>query len=153
VVWLPVSARDTIVETAAGHAPRETGGVVLGYETADADALVITHTIGGGPEAMRSRSEFVPDGRWQEGEIARIYRDSSRRATYLGDWHSHPAGVAAPSRKDQRTAARIAAHGEARAPRPLMLIVAKANNGWRIAAYRFDGKRLRRVKLEQYRAR
>ena len=139
-----------MVETAGEHLPHETGGVVLGYETADADASVITHLIGSGPKATRSRSEFVPDGRWQEREIARIYRESNRRATYLGDWHSHPAGVAAPSRKDQRTAATIAAHSEARAPRPLMLIVAKANDGWRIAAYRFDGRRLRKIQLEQY---
>jgi len=137
-----------MVSLARENSPNETGGVLLGYESADAAAVVITDLVDAGPGAKRKPSEFLPDGYWQEQEIARIYTESGRRSTYLGDWHSHPAGVAAPSRKDDRTAQKISAHVDARARSPLMVIVAKHRDTWRIAAYRFDGKRLRHAKLK-----
>jgi len=31
---------------------------------------------------------FLPDATYQENEIARIYEDSIRISTYLGDWHT-----------------------------------------------------------------
>jgi integrative and conjugative element protein (TIGR02256 family) len=150
VVWLPTSAQDEIVRLATENSPDETGGVLLGYESAESATVVITHLVDAGPGAKRKPSEFLPDGYWQEQEIARIYAESGRRSTYLGDWHSHPAGIAAPSGKDHRTARKISVHTAARAPNPLMVIVAKSRGGWRIAAYRFDGKRLRHAKLEPY---
>jgi integrative and conjugative element protein (TIGR02256 family) len=150
VVWLSASARDEMARLAVENTPDETGGILLGYESAESASAVITHLVGAGPGATRKPSEFLPDGHWQEQEVARVYAASGRRSTYLGDWHSHPVGVAAPSRKDQSTARKISTHADARAPRPLMVIVAKTGGGWRIAAYRFDGKRLRLAKLEIY---
>jgi integrative and conjugative element protein (TIGR02256 family) len=120
--------------------------VLMGYEAEDA-TLVISSLIDGGPDAERGRSSFKPDGEWQAKEIARAYEASERRETYLGDWHSHPRGNPSPSFSDQRTVKKIAQHAEARAPRPLMIIAGGESDGWRIAAYRFDGKRLRKAML------
>jgi integrative and conjugative element protein (TIGR02256 family) len=147
-IWLAEEARDLIVVASEDKEPNETGGILLGYEVPADHAVVITHLIGPGPKAKSSRALFVPDGIWQEAEVARIYEASGRRATYLGDWHSHPDGIARPSKKDERTARDIAQTLEARIANPLMLIAASDKESWRIAAYRFDGTRLRHESLK-----
>jgi integrative and conjugative element protein (TIGR02256 family) len=146
-VWLPVSLRDRMIEEAREHEPCETGGVLLGYEAGATDVIVCA-LIGAGPKAKRRRSGFEPDGEWQEPEIANAYERSGRIQTYLGDWHSHPEGVARPSRRDRDTAHRIAKHREARAPRPLMLIVARDDEEWEAAAYRLNRKRMTRARFQ-----
>lgn len=149
-VWLPEYARDAILDQTVQGEPQETGGVLLGYEVPEDLAVVVTDLVGPGPKASYSRNEFAPDGLWQEHEVARIYESSGRRATYLGDWHSHPSGSPTPSRKDHRTARTIARHEPARMPRPLMLIVASNNKTWQIAAFRLNGRKLRPLPLKLY---
>ncbi|HEY8722856.1 MAG TPA: Mov34/MPN/PAD-1 family protein [Gaiellaceae bacterium] len=127
--------------------PDETGGILLGYEALEEEAVVVTALVGPGPNSKASRAHFDPDGEWQEKEVARIYEASGRRATYLGDWHSHPKGLARPSWKDQRTARSIAEFREARMSNPLMLIVATSESGFRFAAFRYFHGKLRRVAL------
>jgi integrative and conjugative element protein (TIGR02256 family) len=148
---LAEEARDSILTASQDEEPNETGGILLGYEVPDNHAVVITHLVGPGPKAKSSRAHFVPDGIWQEAEVARLYETSGRRATYLGDWHSHPDGVARPSKKDERTARDIAQTPEARIENPLILIAASDSESWRIAAYRFDGLRLHHEALRLHR--
>jgi integrative and conjugative element protein (TIGR02256 family) len=149
-VWLPESCEAAILDEAIDRAPKETGGILLGYEVPDRSALVITHLVAAGPGARYRRGLFEPDGRWQEREVARIYAESGRRASYLGDWHSHPDGVAAPSKKDHHTARVIARHRAARMRWPLMLIVANDDQFWRIRVFRLGGRKLRPAKLKLY---
>jgi integrative and conjugative element protein (TIGR02256 family) len=111
----------------------------------------VTDLVGPGPNASYSPSGFVPDGRWQEREVALIYEQSGRRTTYLGDWHSHPDGWPSPSRKDHRTARAIGRHAPARMRRPLMLIAASEDDTWRIAAFRLRRRRLRPMQIKLYR--
>jgi integrative and conjugative element protein (TIGR02256 family) len=93
---------------------------------------------------------FLPDGRWQQAELERVYAESGRVTTYLGDWHSHPEGAPIPSRKDKRTARRVARVADARAPRPLTIIVASAGDDWLIAAYRFVGRSFRPLRIARF---
>ena len=120
-----------IITESNAMAPEETGGVLLGYwgdvpasgESAGRSEAVITHAIGPGPNALHGRNFFIPDQPYHVSEIAKRYHASGRRITYLGDWHSHPKGLADPSRKDKRTLASIASAESARVPIALMLIV------------------------------
>ena len=94
---------------------------------------------------------FAPNGPWQREELAAVYASSGRITTYLGDWHSHPAGTALPSPKDLRTAKRVARSRAARASRPLTIILmCDDEKGWLAAAYRYSRWRLRPVKLEPF---
>ena len=129
--------------------------MLLGYVAppSDPEQLMIEHALGPGPGATHERHRFVPDGAWQQEQLADAYEASGRITTYLGDWHSHPAGTAVPSRRDHRTARSIARTASARNRRPLTVIVApttlgKADADWSAVAYRFDGKRLALVTLE-----
>lgn len=113
--------------------PRETGGVLLGYLAGDSE-FVVTHATLPGPSATHEEERYLPDDSFDESEIARIYADSGRRSTYLGDWHSHPGGTTGLSLRDRRTLRLIASHPAARARFPLMIIAA-GKEPWTIAAW------------------
>lgn len=103
--------------------PNETGGVLVGYWSADGRQVVIVDIVGPGPGAKHSKTSFCPDGSFHIEEVERIYNTSGRVVTYLGDWHTHPTGGNTPSDRDQRTLKMIACDPEARAPCPVMAIL------------------------------
>jgi integrative and conjugative element protein (TIGR02256 family) len=133
--WLKQSVYACIAKEAATRAPLETGGVLLGYCSQDGDDAVITHSIGPGPHAVHERFGFTPDQEFHIAEIARMYTTSGRRLAYLGDWHTHPGGSARLSPRDLKTLKSIAMHKHARAPRPIMLVLAPGPH-WEPSAWR-----------------
>lgn len=125
--WLRTDVLAELLAEADCQAPLETGGVLLGYWSADSSEPVITHAIGPGPCAEHDYQRFLPDHEFHLKEIARLYAQSGRSLSYLGDWHSHPAGCGALSRKDRMTLRQIASETDARASRPMMLILANGS--------------------------
>jgi len=123
----------TLTAEAKRKKPLETGGVLIGYWRSEFEVMV-ADVIGPGPQAVHSRTSFAPDYDFQESQVADVYRRSLGRLTYLGDWHSHPGGVAALSERDRRTLARIAASREARVAYPLMVILA-GGSPWNIGIW------------------
>jgi integrative and conjugative element protein (TIGR02256 family) len=128
--------------------PLESGGVLLGWHDHEDLEVVVASVLGPGPGATHRRARFSPDSEWQREQIAKAYEASGRTVSYLGDWHSHPGGGDAPSRRDERTTRRIARSRSARARRPVMLILPGNANTWRPSAYRFVGRHLRRMGIE-----
>lgn len=126
---------DAIVQEADRCHPLETGGVFMGY-WAD-DAAIIRAVIGPGPNARHERRNFEPDHEWQAAQIATYYEAAGRRETYLGDWHTHPGQKhAALSFLDRTALRKIITTPEARAPKPLMAIVAGTPNERGLAIWR-----------------
>jgi len=121
-IWLPEELLDEMTALANRAHPNETGGVLIGYDAGN--GLAIAAITGPGPRAVHEPDAFIPDYVYQDGEIERIYRESGRCHTYLGDWHSHPDGGATLSSRDKRTLRRIARHRAARASAPIMGILA-----------------------------
>jgi integrative and conjugative element protein (TIGR02256 family) len=122
--WMRDAAVDLMLEEATRRAPNETGGVLMGYADRHGHSFLVENAVGPGPQAAHSRTRFLPDHDFHESEIARIYEESGRRITYLGDWHTHPQGSGHLSHRDLKTLASIAADSRARAPIPLMTILA-----------------------------
>lgn len=125
-IWINEIALDEILAGGNEWLPRETGGVLIGYLTEN--EYVITHVIGPGPKAKHGYLNFEPDQEFHEAEIARMYNESKRTLTYLGDWHTHPNSTAYLSSIDKRTAKKIASHKKARLSSPLMLVAAPPTN-------------------------
>ena len=124
LVWF---SREVIVQMAAESArtfPLETGGVLMGYIDASGEQAVVHACTGPGPHAMHGAASFVPDHEFHEREVARIYAESGRVWSYLGDWHSHPNGRLGLSTDDRNTLGRIARSVAARVPHPLMAVIA-----------------------------
>jgi len=105
------------------EAPAETGGIVMGYWVSEKE-VVITAATSAGPRAGHCEDRYDPDVEHDQAEIARIYAETGRLHTYLGDWHTHPDSGPGLSRRDRRTLRAIASDPGARAPTPLMVIVA-----------------------------
>jgi integrative and conjugative element protein (TIGR02256 family) len=103
-------------------APLENGGILLGWRARE--DLVVIDVRGPGPLALHGRHCFLPDHQWQVAEIDRAFEESKGNLDYLGDWHTHPDGVAAMSELDCATLRRIARHVK----HPLMLILAGQKN-------------------------
>ena len=120
---------DSVVMEGARVYPLETGGVLMGYVDRRAAAVVVTHVVGPGPGAVHERTAFSPDQEWHESEVARLYAESGRTCTYLGDWHTHPDGQPVLSSADRATLRTIARSPEARCQRPLILIAAIEASG------------------------
>lgn len=151
VVWLPRALVDRMVCDAERYGKRETGGMIVGYEGRDrAGEVVVTELIAAGPKAKRGEYEFHPDGRWQRRELARLYEESGRVATFLGDWHSHPHGLPLPSETDLETAARTAANERARAPRPLTIILGRDKDDWIVIAFRYQAGKMVPARLRVF---
>lgn len=137
-LWISQRVFARMVSDAAHWAPCETGGILLGYE-ADNGEAVVTGIIGPGPRARHGRFRFKPDAEYQQAELAAHYALTDGRETYLGDWHTHPTGSAAPSLLDRRTLARIARTPSSRTTRPIMVILSGEDDAWIPGAIRFQG--------------
>jgi len=143
-IWLPEELLDEIKGLANRVHPNETGGVFIGYGAGN--GLVITAITGPGPRAVHEPDAFTPDYVYQDSEIERIYRESGRCHTYLGDWHSHPDGGEILSSRDKRTLHRIARHRPARTPVPIMGILVR-DECWGFAIWRCFPRDLRAARF------
>ena len=123
-VWIARKAMDAMTREADQRAPLETGGILIGYRSLFTNEPVIAMAVGPGQHAIHDACQFVPDHEYHVAVSSALYRASGRRLVYLGDWHSHPGGGHSLSRLDRETLCRIARSKEARAPRPLMIIMA-----------------------------
>ena len=139
-IWVPQDLLKEICELATRAYPNETGGVLMGYDAGN--GIVLTSVIGPGPRARHEPRAFRPDYEYQDAEIQRAYTSSRRCHTYLGDWHSHPHGAEALSWKDKRALRSVSSYQPARAPRPIMGILA-GGNPWRLSVWRYHPLNLR----------
>lgn len=135
-VWLTAEIAAACMSEASRAFPLESGGTFMGYH-ADSDTVVVTAVIGPGPHASHGHSHFEPDQAWQLDEIARLYAESGRRQTYVGDWHSHPnASSGEVSDVDRRVLKSIMKTPAARCRRPLMALLYGNPTGWQLDMWR-----------------
>jgi integrative and conjugative element protein (TIGR02256 family) len=147
VAWLHQAVYDDLLAQADRHALNETGGLLLGYRHS-ATEVVITDTIGPGPNAGHRRTGFDPDTNWQTRELVRRYAAADRRLCYLGDWHTHPRGRTALSRIDRHTLGAIARHPDARCPHPVMAVLA-GGDPWTLAVRQLTPRPLYRSRIDR----
>jgi len=124
------------VERISAHAyPNETGGILLGAWLSSSLA-VLTSIVGSGPKAVGKKYSYEADVAYEREQIARIYEDSGRRETYLGDWHSHPGAQSGLlSRADINVMQRISETPSARCPSPLMAVVWGRPEAWQLTVW------------------
>lgn len=134
-LWLSSQAWDLMQREADDGFPDETGGILFGYWIRRFDEAVVSEVIGPGPNAQHRADSFRPDADYQERELELFYEEYGRLHTYLGDWHTHPVGPASLSKLDRGTLRRIARHKDARAPVPIMVVMARPDD-WLLRAWR-----------------
>jgi len=132
--WLYKPVAEFLIREAAGKAPLETGGILMGYFSHHRSLPVILRATGPGPRAVHQWNYYQPDTWFDESEIATIYIESGRHIIYLGDWHTHLTSFGGLSYRDRRTLQRIARCKSARVKTPLMLILS-FNEQWDITIW------------------
>ncbi len=150
-VWASCSVLEGIELEADRAFPYETGGVLAGY-TSEKGIPVICAFTGPGPNARHYLTHFEPDHDWQCEQLDEIYLKSSGVMTYLGDWHTHPNGLAKMSRIDKKTLLRIAEHREAQCDFPLMMIGGGCSRSWLWACHRYLGRNMWELRPKYRRA-
>jgi integrative and conjugative element protein (TIGR02256 family) len=145
--WIPEAVLKQMVIEAERVFPLEAGGVLVGY-WGESDEVVITNTTGSGPRAIHRRYDFSPDAEYQEAEIARFYEESGGAHTYLGDWHTHPRGGTYLSQRDVRTLRKISTFADARAPMPIMAVLAGGEPKWFLGVWRYAPTFVNRIMLK-----
>lgn len=103
--WLASSALNFMRAQSRAYQPLETGGILLGWRRGE--VAVIAAALGPGPNALHGRHLFIPDDRWHTEQVENAFAGSGGDLDYLGDWHSHPGGIAAMSAQDHLTLVRI----------------------------------------------
>jgi integrative and conjugative element protein (TIGR02256 family) len=134
-LWIADSVLSQMRQLARRYAPLETGGMLLGYEAANQEA-VVTAMIGPGPHARHRRFRFRPDPDYQQSHLEAHFARTHGRETYLGDWHTHPSGACALSWMDKRVLARIASTPSSGTVHPIMLVLAGSGVQWALCATR-----------------
>lgn len=128
-LWAPGRVLASIEREARRFAPLETGGVLLGWR--DGPDLVVAGLMGPGPRALHGRHLFLPDHSWQVAQIRTAFADTGGDLDYLGDWHTHPCGVAAMSDQDRTTLTKL----DRRVRGATMLIAGGEGDTWAFGAW------------------
>jgi integrative and conjugative element protein (TIGR02256 family) len=106
--------------------PNETGGVLLGYFDLNVNAIVIVDASSAPTDSVGTPSSFKRGTK----ELSDLISDASKKTAgivgYVGEWHSHPAGVdARPSTLDLNQLAELSRHMHDDGLPVLQLIVAE----------------------------
>ncbi|RUV82102.1 hypothetical protein EOA60_21990 [Mesorhizobium sp. M1A.F.Ca.IN.020.06.1.1] len=134
-VWISAHVLRVVYVSANELSPLETGGFLLGWRSGQ--DRVVVDLRGPGPRALHGRHCFIPDHAWQVTEIQQAFQASSGDLDYLGDWHSHPNGIAKMSDLDEATLSKITK----RVCEPLMLIAAGRGTEWTVRCWKGQSHR------------
>ena len=139
--WISQNEILNLQNFAEEYPTTETGGILMGYSPDDSQDVVVTHIVGPGPNAIHSKSRFLPDNEFHKQIVRQIYKASDRKYYYLGDWHTHPRGSCFMSSYDKRTLQRISKYKQARILSPIMCILADYDE-WEIGVWRLTTQKL-----------
>jgi integrative and conjugative element protein (TIGR02256 family) len=107
--------------------PWEVGGWLLGYWAEDLSSLFVTHLT---PPTSGRPWKVTISGRGHRRYFDEAWDASGGVVTFLGDWHTHPAAPATPSRRDREAVVKLATEPDYGTPRPLVAIVKTPRWPW-----------------------
>ena len=87
--------------------PRETGSVLLGIVDHGRRRIEVAAVLPPSPDSERATVSFVRGVQGLEAQMNEVGERTAFQLSYVGEWHSHPGGSAAPSETDRTTFARL----------------------------------------------
>jgi integrative and conjugative element protein (TIGR02256 family) len=139
LVAIKTRALDVIRQevTATAGDGLETGGILLGHEGTSGSVPTILVAGDPGPRAIRQTHRFSRDRVHAQALADRAW--SQHQAQWIGDWHTHPGGLAVPSDFDMSSYARQLADPDLDFTEFITLIVAtRRAEPARLAAWVID---------------
>lgn len=101
--------------------PDETGGILVGYYSANLDCAIVTSFSGPPPDSSHGRTWFKRGVAGLQKWLDRLWIE--RTAYYLGEWHFHPFASPEPSSDDNKQLWKFADAPNLHCPEPVLLIV------------------------------
>jgi integrative and conjugative element protein (TIGR02256 family) len=89
---------------------RETGGILIGRGPDAANVITVERAGDPGPGAQRQPGFFLRDLAHAQDLAAAAWTED--QGVWVGEWHTHPTGLAAPSTRDLTTYAGLLADPE-----------------------------------------
>jgi len=100
--WLETQLR----EMRAAQLPNETGGILLGAIDCERKRIIVVDHILSPPDSVEWPTVYIRGCRDLPQLVERCKERTAGWLTYVGEWHSHPAGVpATPSAADRQVLA------------------------------------------------
>jgi len=111
---------NALYDSSLSHYPNEFGGLLVGNYSLDKNTVFINKTILPS-EYTSSRFSFIRGTRGLR-RILKNYFKMKPSQYYVGEWHSHPDGLAVPSGTDLNAFIKITSHDEVYIDNPILLI-------------------------------
>ncbi|OQP44869.1 hypothetical protein A4H97_10960 [Niastella yeongjuensis] len=124
---IPVEKLAFMQQEVAANPTIETGGVLAGYITPD-NEIVITNVSGPGQNSVRSANKFEKDIAYCQSFLNDVYKESSGKYVYIGEWHSHPSKDNRPSGTDLKSLSDISWQKEYLTNHPVMIILSNTGD-------------------------
>lgn len=98
----------------------ETGGILVGHYSGDSRFAHVTNLVPAPGDSISKRFSFQRGVRGIQRFLNQMW---AKRRYYLGEWHFHPDGSAAPSGADANQMRDVACSGGYHCPEPVLVIV------------------------------
>lgn len=117
---------DEMRQIARQYYPDEVGTALVGSYSDDGRQATVTALAPLTADSLGTRNGFRRGVQGLLGFFQRVFRSSSGREHYVGEWHSHPGGKPVPSGTDDANSLAIARDPSARCAECVLIIVALA---------------------------
>jgi hypothetical protein len=125
--WAVLIAENVVSTLRAQRAaklPNETGGVIIGDCDMQRRIVYLVGSLAAPPDSVEWPTHYIRGSRGLRRQVATITQRTDAMLRYVGEWHSHPDGVASqPSSDDQKAYAWLAEHMIIEGYPPVMLII------------------------------
>jgi proteasome lid subunit RPN8/RPN11 len=125
-----VSMRQEALRAAAADSRVETGGVLLGQVDHSCRVVWVSEAYGLPQDSQTSSSELQLNVRHLRSSLAQRRHISRGLVTFIGVWHSHPAGPVMASSQDRETMNSLVSGAEESLSQALLIVVGGTNGRW-----------------------
>jgi integrative and conjugative element protein (TIGR02256 family) len=112
-----------LLNQAAGAYPHETGGVLVGHYDDSHHEAIVEMLAPKPSDSTERRSAFVRGTKKLKDFLSSLWRFTTPRLHYIGEWHTHPDGVPEPSSTDRDSMWAIATDEREMCPEPILVIL------------------------------
>lgn len=123
------------------HYPKEFGGVFVGFKK---EGLIVIEDVLIPDDFVNGKTEFVRHPGTLNDRLAKIFKETNGKTTYLGEWHSHPNASATPSSTDEKAMKEIAENIKIGNLNPVLMIVKVTQDVFEPITYLYNEKKLLR---------
>lgn len=139
-IVLPEKIKDKIESLCVNQLGLETGGIIVGYYTADQSTAIVCDVTDAPADSKFGRCKFYRGISGLDKLLKRVWNQGKY---YLGEWHYHPDSSPEPSAIDDQQMLKISKNHKASCPEPILLVASDKNRvfSYTVSVYK-QGRRL-----------